>query len=40
MVPPEDVFEVDMSVRRGLRLIVTTGLGAEDVEELPEGVVR
>ncbi|SFR37493.1 Uncharacterized membrane protein [Halogeometricum rufum] len=40
MVPPEDVFEVDMSVRRGLRLIVTTGLGAEDVEELPEGVVK
>ena len=40
MAAPEEVFEVDMSVRRGLRLVVTTGLGVDDVEELPEGVVR
>ncbi|QIB73101.1 DUF502 domain-containing protein [Halogeometricum borinquense] len=40
MVPPDDVFDVDMSVRRGLRLVVTTGLGTEDVTDLPEGVVR
>jgi uncharacterized membrane protein len=39
MADPEDVYEVDMSVRRGIRLVVTTGLGVDDVEDLPEGVV-
>ena len=39
MLPADDVHEIDMSVRRGLRLLVTTGLSVEDVEELPEGVV-
>jgi uncharacterized membrane protein len=36
-VPDADVHEVDMSVRRGLRLLVTTGLSADDVdvEDLP-----
>ena len=35
-VPAADVHEVEMSVRRGLRLLVTTGLSADDVtEELP-----
>ena len=40
MLPADDVHEVDMSVRRGLGLLVTTGLSTEDVEELPEGVVE
>ncbi|SFR35025.1 DUF502 domain-containing protein [Halogeometricum limi] len=40
MAAPDEVFDVDMSVRHGLRLIVTTGLGGETMEELPEGVVR
>jgi uncharacterized membrane protein len=36
LVPAADVHEVEMSVRRGLRLLVTTGLSADDVtEELP-----
>jgi uncharacterized membrane protein len=40
MTNETDVYELDMSVRRGLRLVVTTGLGVEDPEELPAGVVR
>jgi uncharacterized membrane protein len=42
MVPDEDIHEVDMAVRRGIRLLVTTGLSADDVEaeRLPEGVAR
>ncbi|MFB6097435.1 MAG: DUF502 domain-containing protein [Haloferacaceae archaeon] len=42
LVPPDDVHEVNMSVRRGIRLLVTTGLGTEDLEdhELPEGIVE
>ncbi|MFC6726048.1 DUF502 domain-containing protein [Halobium palmae] len=40
LVDADDVYEVDMSVRRGIRLLVTTGLSVEDVEELPEGVAR
>ena len=38
-VPSSDVYEVDMSVRRALRLLVTTGLSVDDVDELPSGVV-
>ena len=33
VVPESRVHEVDMSVRRGLRLVVTTGLGSD--EEIP-----
>lgn len=40
MLPADDVYEVDMSVRRGLRLLVTTGLSVDDVAELPEGVAK
>lgn len=41
MVPESDVHEVDMSVRRGLRLLVTTGLAVEDIDEsaLPDAVL-
>jgi uncharacterized membrane protein len=40
MVAEEEMWELDMSVRRGLRIIVTTGLSAEDMEDpLPEGVI-
>lgn len=39
MVAPGDLYDLDMSVRRGLRLVVTTGLNG-DTAELPEGVVR
>lgn len=35
-VPEEQVTEIDMTVRRGLRLLVTTGLGEEDAESIPE----
>jgi uncharacterized membrane protein len=37
-VPAADVYEVDMSVRRALGLLVTTGLSADDVDELPSSV--
>jgi len=40
LVPHDDVYEVDMSVRRGLRLLVTTGLSVDDVDELPPGVAE
>lgn len=30
LVPTSEVHEVDMTVRRGLRLLVTTGMGSED----------
>ncbi|MFB6074940.1 MAG: DUF502 domain-containing protein [Haloarculaceae archaeon] len=37
IVPAEQVHEIDMSVRRGMRLIVTTGMGEEEeFETLPE----
>lgn len=38
MVAPDDCHELDMSVRRGLRLVVTTGLNG-DAAALPEDVV-
>jgi uncharacterized membrane protein len=34
MVPESEVRELDMSVRRGLRLLVTTGLTGDDVTEV------
>jgi uncharacterized membrane protein len=42
LVPDGDVHEIEMPVRRGIRLLVTTGLSVDDVdaEDLPEGVVR
>jgi uncharacterized membrane protein len=42
MLPAEDVHEVDLSVRRAIRLLVTTGLSVDDIDEedLPEGVAR
>lgn len=39
MVSPDQLHEVDMSVSRGLRLVVTTGLTVDE-EELPTGVVQ
>jgi uncharacterized membrane protein len=40
MVPEDELWELDMSVRRGFRIIVTTGLSAEDMEDdLPAGVI-
>jgi uncharacterized membrane protein len=32
LVPVDEVHEVDMTVRRGLRLLVTTGMGSEELE--------
>ncbi|WP_313691981.1 DUF502 domain-containing protein [Halorarum halobium] len=40
MLPDEQLLELDMSVARGLRLVVTTGLSIEDPEELPEPMAR
>lgn len=41
MVPSSQVHEVDMSVRRGIRLLVTTGLSTEDINgEIPDPVRR
>lgn len=41
MAAESELTELDMSVRRGLRLIVTTGLTTDTIEEeLPEGVVK
>jgi uncharacterized membrane protein len=39
MLPETDVHEVDMSVRRGIRLLVTTGLSADDETDVPAGTV-
>ncbi|MFB6142270.1 MAG: DUF502 domain-containing protein [Halorientalis sp.] len=40
LAPESDVYELDMPVRRGLRLLITTGLSVDDVdaEQLPDGV--
>lgn len=38
LLPPDDLTELDMSVRRGLHLLITTGLSVDAVEEeLAEG---
>jgi uncharacterized membrane protein len=40
LLPESDIHEVDMPVRRGIRLLVTTGLSAnEDDGSLPPGTV-
>lgn len=39
MVSPDQLSEVDMSVSRGLRLVVTTGLSVDE-DEIPAGVVQ
>lgn len=37
LLPDDQIHEIDMSVRRGMRLIVTTGIGADEASEaLPE----
>ena len=38
MIHPDDYAEIDMSVSRGLRLLVTTGLSADDPNRLPAAV--
>lgn len=38
MMSPDDYVEIDMSVSRGLRLLVTTGLSVDDPERLPPAV--
>ncbi|WP_435064552.1 DUF502 domain-containing protein [Halobaculum sp. EA56] len=38
MMHPDDYAEIDMSVSRGLRLLVTTGLSVDDPEKLPAPV--
>jgi len=37
MVSADEIRELDMPVRRGLRLLVTTGLSVDDPETLPSG---
>jgi len=44
LVPEQDVHDVDLGVRRGMRLLMTTGMGAEEeqypmplIDDLPEG---
>ncbi|WP_074792601.1 DUF502 domain-containing protein [Haloferax larsenii] len=37
VVSPDEIQELDMPVRRGLRLLVTTGLSVDDPETLPSG---
>jgi uncharacterized membrane protein len=40
MVPDDELWELDMTVRQGFRIIVTTGLSADDMEDkLPTGVI-
>jgi uncharacterized membrane protein len=40
MVPEAEMWELDMSVRQGFRIIVTTGLSADDIEDdIPAGVI-
>jgi uncharacterized membrane protein len=43
LVPEEDVHDVDLGVRQGMRLLMTTGMGSEDeqypmplIDDLPE----
>lgn len=38
MMHPDDYAEIDMSVARGLRLLVTTGLSVEDPQRFPAAV--
>jgi len=40
LVPTADVSEVERSVRRGFRLLVTTGLSVDGVDELPPRVAE
>ena len=42
MVPEGEIYELDMSVRKGLRLLVTTGLSADELPagDLPEPIAR
>lgn len=35
LLPEDQVHELDMSVRRGMRLVITTGMNGEEAEELP-----
>lgn len=35
LLPEDQVHELDMSVRRGMRLIITTGMNGDEVDELP-----
>lgn len=35
LVPDDQIYETDMSVRRGMRLIVTTGMGEDDIGSIP-----
>lgn len=35
LLPADQVHELDMSVRRGMRMIVTTGMNSEEAEQLP-----
>jgi uncharacterized membrane protein len=39
VVPEEEIIDVDMSVQKGLKLLMTTGMAFED-EELPEELVN
>jgi uncharacterized membrane protein len=36
LLPDDEVQELDMSVRRGMRLIITSGMDGETVDELPD----
>ncbi|MFC7136244.1 DUF502 domain-containing protein [Halobaculum litoreum] len=38
MMHPDDYTEIDMSVARGIRLLVTTGLSVDDPDKLPSVV--
>ena len=40
VVPADQVHEINMSVREGMRQIVTTGMGADSDTEVPEPVDR
>lgn len=37
VLPASQVHEIDLSVRRALRLVVTTGIGSDEPAALPAG---
>jgi Uncharacterized conserved protein len=38
MVPEEEIHEVDLSVRQGMRMLMTTGIGADESMTVPDSI--
>ena len=38
MVPEEEIHEVDLSVRQGMRMLMTTGIGVDESMPVPDSI--